>query len=608
MSKRILIDAAHSEEVRVAILDGSKLDDFDLDSTTKRQVKGNVYLAKVIRVEPSLQAAFVDYGVGKHGFLPFSEIHPDYYQIPVDDRRALMDRAIKNAGNNFDFAKADLDDDDIAVAPRSAGGRRKKSASFEDADDLGSDDDYHEAIKQQFYEELKKYKIQEVIKNRQIVLVQVVKEERGNKGATLSTYISLPGRYCVLMPNNIKGSGSGVSRKINNPEARRRLKKILRDINTDENANLIVRTAGQDKTESDIKKDYEYLRNTWGEIKEKTLASTAPSLIHEEGDLIRRTIRDLDRSDVEEILIDGELGYKEAVGYAKALGNSPKKIKLFVGPTPIFHKFGVEEQIETMYYPEVKLPSGGAIVINPTEALVSIDVNSGRATKERNIEETALKTNLEAAAEICRQLKLRDLAGLVVIDFIDMEDVKNNATLEHRMRELLRFDRSRIQIAKISPFGLMEISRQRLRPSLIESNHKVCPHCKGTGYIRSAASSAILMLRLMEEELFNKTSDRIIFNVPENVALYMLNHKRKDLRDLEERYKTSIIINGDVSILNYADYTVERYTTNENDKEYFKEEDTIAKKKKMRKEPEEILKKSKTTSSRKFEKKKWWHF
>jgi ribonuclease E len=604
MSKRILIDAAHSEEIRVAILDNGRLEDFDLESNVKKQVKGNIYLAKVIRVEPSLQAAFVDYGTGKHGFLPFAEIHPDYYQIPVADRKALMDRALKAANHNFTPGE-DLEDDDIAVAPRS--NKRRKGPNFEDADDLGSDDDYHEAIKQQFYEELKKYKIQEVIKNRQIVLVQVIKEERGNKGATLSTYISMPGRFCVLMPNNIKGSGSGVSRKINNSETRRRLKNILKDINTEENFNLIVRTAGADKSASEIKQDYEYLRSTWVEIKDKTLASNAPCLIHEEGDLISRTMRDLDRSDIDEIIIDGEIFYKNACNYAKALGNATKKIKLFEGDIPIFHKFGIEEQIETMYYPEVKLRSGGAIVINPTEALVSIDVNSGRATKERNIEETALKTNLEAAEEICRQLKLRDLAGLVVVDFIDMEDSKNNMTLEHRMRELLRFDRSRIQVAKLSPFGLMEISRQRLRPSVIETNHKVCPHCKGTGYVRSTASVAILMIRMMEEELYSKSSPRVIFNVPEDVAIYMLNHKRKDIRDLEVRYTTSIIVNADAGILNYADYVVERFTQNE--KDFTREEDNAIKKNKMQKENEDVLKNSKTSSSRKFApQKKWWQF
>ena len=482
MTKKILIDATHSEETRVAITENSILEDFEVESITKKEIKGNIYLAKVIRVEPSLQSAFVEYGGLKHGFLPFSEIHPDYFQIPIEDKKALL----------INPSEEEEDDDN----PQDTG-----------VETFSEDED--EIVEKQAEEKrkllLKKYKIQEVIKSGQILLIQVEKEERGNKGAAITTYISLAGRYCVLMPNSNKRVKYGVSRKIPYGEERKELKSILKDLSIPEGMTVIARTAGCNHTYKDILGDYDYLISLWNNIRKTTLASTAPALIHEEGDLIHRTVRDMYKPDIDEILIEGDEGYKEAIDFAKQIGFSElKKIKKYNDKAPLFIENRIETQLEAVQNPIVKLPSGGYLVINPTEALTAIDVNSGRATKERNIEETALKTNIESAIEIGRQLRLRDMGGLVVVDFIDMIDPKHNQAVEQKMREALKKDRAKVQMAKLSQFGLMEISRQRLRPSFLEVSHKVCPHCLGTGFVPSVQTASINLLRHIEEELLKK--------------------------------------------------------------------------------------------------------
>lgn len=553
MTKKILIDATHSEETRVAITENNILEDFEVESITKKEIKGNIYLAKVIRVEPSLQSAFVEYGGVKHGFLPFSEIHPDYFQIPIEDKKALLITSSDEDEEEEDSADTGVEtfsEDEDAIAEKQADEKRKLL--------------------------MKKYKIQEVIKSGQILLIQVEKEERGNKGAAITTYISLAGRYCVLMPNSNKRVKYGVSRKIPYGEERKELKGILKDLPIPEGMTVIARTAGCNRTYKEILNDYNYTIDLWNNIRKTTLASSAPALIHEEGDLIKRTIRDMYRPDVDEILIEGDEGYKQAIDFAKQINfDELKKIKKYNEKAPIFIQNKIEAQLEAVQNPIVKLPSGGYLVINPTEALTAIDVNSGRATKERNIEETALKTNIEAAIEVARQLRLRDMGGLVVIDFIDMTEIKHNQAVEQKMREALKKDRAKIQMAKLSQFGLMEISRQRLRPSFLEVGHKTCPHCLGTGFVPSVQTASINLLRHIEEELLKKATNRIYVAVSSDVALYTLNQKRDDLLELEERYNTSIIINGDDSILNEKSYILEKMDLDKKLGTYFREKEAM---------------------------------
>lgn len=555
----MLIDATHSEQTRVAIIENNILEDFELETITKKEIKGNIYLAKVIRVEPSLQSAFVEYGGAKHGFLPFSEIHPDYFQIPIEDKKALL-------------ISQDIDDEDKDEEKHSDSHTTNSVETFAEDEDEDAERQAEEKRKQL----LRQYKIQEVIKSGQILLVQVEKEERGNKGAAITTYISLAGRYCVLMPNSNKRIKYGVSRKIPYGEDRKNLKAILKDLPIPEGMTVIARTAGCNKTYKELFADYNYMINLWNEIRKKTFASTAPALIHEESDLLRRAIRDMYKADVDEILIEGDEGYKKAVDFAKQIGfDDIKKIKKYNDPAPLFIEYRVEAQLEAVQNPIVKLPSGGYLVINPTEALTAIDVNSGRATKERNIEETALKTNLEAAQEVGRQLRLRDMGGLVVVDFIDMLEPKHNQAVEQKMREALKKDRAKVQMAKLSQFGLMEISRQRLRPSFLEVSHKVCPHCLGTGLVPSVQTASINLIRHIEEELLKKVSKRIYISIPSDVALYTLNQKRNDILELEERYGTSIIINGDDTILNEKSYLIEKMDLDKNLDCYFREKEPI---------------------------------
>ncbi len=565
MAMRMLIDATHPEETRVVVLRGNRLEEFDFESATKKQLKGNIYLAKVTRVEPSLQAAFVEYGGNRHGFLAFSEIHPDYYQIPVADRQALIDEEEEAAareraeedeadessedgrpvehGNvievmtdsaedegavtdvlaedgedepspdapslaadaEFDEPTLEGDPETLEVVADSAAVSSEAPVREDDADgaavvevdstveeigDTEADIEEEVASSRPSRRPRRSYKIQEVIKRRQIMLVQVVKEERGNKGAALTTYLSLAGRYCVLMPNSPRGGG--ISRKIQNPADRKRLKAITSELEMPKGMSVIVRTAGLNRTKPEIKRDYEYLVRMWDSVRTLTLESSAPALVYEEGNLIKRAIRDLYTKDIEEILVEGEEGYREAKDFMRMLIPShAKNVQLYKERVPLFQRFQVETLLDQMFSPTVQLRSGGYVVINPTEALVSIDVNSGRATREHNIEETATKTNLEAAEEIARQLRLRDLAGLIVIDFIDMEDQRNARAVERKLKDCLKNDRARIQIGRISPFGLLEMSRQRLRPGVLEASTLVCPHCRGAGVVRSTESSAL---------------------------------------------------------------------------------------------------------------------
>ncbi len=534
--KKMLIDATHPEETRVVVIKGNRLEDFDVEVATRKQLKSNIYLAKVVRVEPSLQAAFVDYGGNRHGFLAFNEIHPDYYKIPVADREALI------AEQEADGA----DDDDARSSAVGEGG----------VETIGGDDT-DDVTERRPTRSFRNYRIQEVIKRRQIILVQVVKEERGNKGAALTTYLSLAGRYCVLMPNTARGGG--ISRRISNVADRKRLKRFVNEMKIPSGVAVIVRTAGADRTKAEIKRDYDYLLRLWEKIRETTLKSTAPTLVHEEGDLIKRSIRDLYGRDIDEIIVDGEAGYRAAKDFMKLLIPShAKRVQKYTeDATPLFRRFQVENQMEAMHSPVVQLKSGGYIVINPTEALVAIDVNSGRATRQRNIEETALKTNLEAADEVARQLRLRDLAGLVVVDFIDMEVSRNNGQVERRLKEAMRIDRARIQIGRISPFGLLEMSRQRLRPSLFETSFEVCSYCGGTGARRSTESSALHVLRAIEEEGLHNGTGEIAVHVPVTVALYILNQKRSALADIENRYGFTVLLEGDDSLIP-PDHRIER--------------------------------------------------
>ena len=527
MVKKMLIDAAHPEETRVVVMDGHRVDDFDFETQNKRQLRGNIYLAKVTRVEPSLQAAFVEYGGNRHGFLAFGEIHPDYYQIPSADRERLK--------AEVDF----VEPDEPVAATEGAEGE----APIED------DEDEQAALEERRRRILtRRYKIQEVIKRRQIMLVQVVKEERGSKGAALTTYLSLAGRYCVLMPNT--GRGGGISRKITNGADRKRLKKIANELEVPAGMGLIVRTAGAKRTKTEIKRDYEYLIRAWENIRDTTLRSVAPALIYEESSLVKRAIRDLYDKDVEDIHVDGEAAYREAKDFVRMLMPShAKKVNYWKDASPIFTKTGVERQLESIYSPVVNLKSGGYLVINQTEALVSIDVNSGRSTRERNIEQTALKTNLEAAEEAARQMRLRDLAGLVVIDFIDMEDAKNDRLVEKRMKDCLRFDRARVQMGKISAFGLLELSRQRRRTGILEGSSHVCPHCQGTGRIRSVESSALRLLRALDEECARRPGTAFEVRAPAEVALYVLNEKRGTLALMEDSRKVRLRFVSSATIL-----------------------------------------------------------
>ncbi|WP_136645766.1 ribonuclease E/G [Tabrizicola sp. YIM 78059] len=620
MAKKMLIDATHPEETRVVVVDGNKVEEFDFETVNKRQITGNIYLAKVTRVEPSLQAAFVEYGGNRHGFLAFAEIHPDYYQIPVADRKALIEeeRAMARAEEEEEnrrsrrrparpapvteaakaddavaegpegMAVVDLEDDDSdlidagetelvdatpspdgeASAKAEGGENGEGEAPYRAVDHASETDDEIESIAEEdLAEEIapprrpraRRYKIQEVIKVRQIMLVQVVKEERGNKGAALTTYLSLAGRYCVLMPNTARGGG--ISRKITQAADRKRLKEIASEIEVPEGAGLIIRTAGAKRTKPEIKRDYEYLMRLWEQIRELTLKSIAPAKIYEEGDLIKRSIRDLYSREIDEVLVEGEAGYRTAKDFMRMIMPShAKQVIRYNEPTPLFAKYQVEGYLAGMFNPVVQLKSGGYIVIGVTEALVAIDVNSGRATKEGSIEETALKTNLEAAEEIARQLRLRDLAGLIVIDFIDMEERKNNAAVEKRLKEKLKTDRARIQVGRISGFGLLEMSRQRLRPGMLESTTQPCPHCHGTGLIRSDDSMALTVLRALEEEGTRKRSREVLLKAPIGIVNYLINHKREHIALIEARYGMSVRIEADPMLVS-PDYTIEKFKT-----------------------------------------------
>jgi ribonuclease E len=539
MTKRMLIDASHPEETRVVVIHDHQLEDFDFESSTKKQLKGNIYLAKVTRVEPSLQAAFVDYGGQRHGFLAFSEIHPDYYQIPQADRKLLQEPPPADA----EPVEADGAADEVAGE---AVGEGAPVAVSTDPDEEAAEV-FDEQARQRS-RLLRGYKIQEVIKRRQIMLVQVVKEERGNKGAALTTYLSLAGRYSVLMPNT--GRGGGISRKIANPADRARLKAIAREIEVPEGMGLIIRTAGQQRSKLEIRRDYEYSLRLWNDIRELTLRSVAPCTIHEEGALVKRAIRDLYSRDVDEVWVEGEEGYRTARKVMSMLMPSrARRVKLYKDELPLFHRHGVEEQLDGLHQPVLHLRSGGSIVIHTTEALTAIDVNSGRSTRERNIEETALKTNLEAAEEIARQLRLRDIAGLVVIDFIDMAEMRNQRAVERRLREHLKSDRARVQLGRISAFGLLELSRQRLRPSFQELSTQLCPTCNGSGAIRSVESATLQALRVIELEGIKGKAAALAVSLPLAVALYMLNQKRDRLIALEQRYGMKLEIGVDEEMI-----------------------------------------------------------
>jgi ribonuclease E len=594
MTKKMLIDASHAEETRVVVLDGNRLEDFDVETANRKQIKGNIYLAKVIRVEPSLQAAFVEYGGNRHGFLAFGEIHPDYYQIPVADRKRLLEMqaaeeaedalaetetSASRAAQPLDIkpveilaapppedyvtaaepaADENLPQDADAASPESSAPSEDSAPEAENAaevepapapESLGGDgDDAAEAReRRQRQRFLRNYKIQDVIHRRQIMLIQVVKEERGNKGAALTTYLSLAGRYSVLMPNS--PSGGGVSRKITSVADRRRLKEAMAELDVPQGMGLIVRTAGANRPKPEITRDCEYLLRLWDDIRERTMESVAPALIYEEASLIKRTIRDVYTRDVDEVLVDGEEGFHAAQDFMRMLmPNHAQKVRLWTEGQPLFSKHQVEAQLDAMLSPIVQLRSGGYIVINQTEALVAIDVNSGRATRERNIEDTALRTNLEAAEEIAKQLRMRDLAGLIVIDFIDMEVRKNNAAVERKMKDALKNDRARIQVGAISHFGLMEISRQRLRPSLTEASMVVCPHCAGMGHVRSPESAALHILRAIEDEGAKYRAAEIAVTLPPEIAFYLFNHKRERLSAIEARYNMRVIFAPDAAL------------------------------------------------------------
>ena len=585
MGSKMLVDATHAEETRVVVVRGNRIEEFDFESAARKQLKGNIYLAKVTRVEPSLQAAFVEYGGNRHGFLAFSEIHPDYYQIPVADRQALLREQEEDDANeredDADEAEASGEAQSLqaseepqlaseVVEPEDAGEEQaaeeasagadtqvqeapalgdtgngvetvEEDAESQKIESVGAEDALEEVPRRPRRAPRRQYKIQEVIKRRQIILVQVVKEERGNKGAALTTYLSLAGRYCVLMPNTARGGG--ISRKITDAGDRRRLKEVARDVEVPQGMGLIVRTAGAQRTRPEIKRDFDYLMRLWENVRDLTLHSTAPALVYEEGSLIKRSIRDLYTKDVDEVFVEGEAAYREAKDFMKMLMPShAKNVKLYKDTRPLFSKHQTESQLDALYSPTVTLPSGGYIVMNQTEALVSVDINSGKATREHNIEDTALKTNLEACDEIARQLRLRDLAGLVVIDFIDMEENRNNRAVERRLKEALKNDRARIQVGRISHFGLMEMSRQRLRPGLLEGSSRPCPHCEGRGIVRSISSCGLSVLRAIEEHLINRKAEHLTVKCTREVASYVLNEKRDNLLAIEQAYGISVFI------------------------------------------------------------------
>ena len=575
MAKRMLIDASQPEETRVVVLSGDILEGFDFETAAKKSLKGNIYLAKVVRIEPSLQAAFVDFGGNRHGFLAFNEIHPDYYRIPIADREALLAEEARMASDtegNDDNGENDKAGENVATlnavvdktisettqadTGETEGDRAEKSdaveqdeksVEFADLETVGGDIDENIAPKRELA--TRRYKIQEVIKRSQILLVQVTKEERGTKGAALTTRISLAGRYCVLMPNTARRGG--ISRKIADPADRRKLKTILDGLSIPEGIAVIVRTAGHERAKAEIKRDYEYLMCLWNEIRDSTLKSSAPSLVYEEANIIKRAIRDLYSRDMEEVLVDSEDGYRLAKESMRMLTPShAKRVKRYRdGDTPLFSHFHVEDQINAIHNHTVRLKAGGYIVIDQTEALVSIDVNSGRSTRERNIEETALRTNLEAADEIARQLRLRDMAGLIVIDFIDMDEQRNCSKVEKCIKEALKTDRARIQIGRISAFGLLEMSRQRLRPSLHEISTRTCPHCDGRGVIRSVESTALHVLRALEEESARNRSPELSVYVPPKVDLYILNQKRDILSAMESRHGFRVTVHHDGTLI-----------------------------------------------------------
>lgn len=544
MSTKMLIDARHPEETRVAVVKGNRIEDFDFEAAAKRQLKGNIYLAKVTRVEPSLQAAFVEYGGNRQGFLPFSEIHPDYYQIPVEDREALLKEEA-----------ADHAEEDEAVEPAGEDGEEEREGG-DAPETVGGDDVEEQAMRRRRMNLRRRYKIQEVIKRRQILLIQVVKEERGGKGAALTTYLSLAGRYSVLMPNTTHGGG--ISRKISSQADRKQLKAIMADMKLPKGMGCIIRTAGLKRSRSEIKRDFEYLTRLWDDIRDMTLKSVAPCLIYEDSNLIKRAIRDIYSREIDEILIEGEAGYRAAKDFMRLLMPShARKVQLYREAVPLYFKYPVESQLDTMYQPIVQLKSGGYIVINPTEALVSIDINSGRSTREHNIEETAVKTNLEAADEIARQLRLRDMAGLVVIDFIDMEEGRHIRNVEKRLKEALKPDRARIQVGRISNFGLMEMSRQRLRTGVLEASTHVCPTCNGSGTVRTTESSALHAFRGLEEEAARGKFSILVLKVPTEVAIYLLNRKRAEIGELERIFGVSVEVLPSADVAG-AEYAIEK--------------------------------------------------
>jgi ribonuclease E len=568
MTMRMLIDARHREETRVAVVKGNRIEEFDFESAERKQLKGNIYLAKVTRVEPSLQAAFVDYGGNRHGFLAFSEIHPDYYQIPKEDRDALLREEAEHAAQEAALRDEDGDDDDhhddhdhddhgdvemvershdddedgegeAAEGEESSGGDRGRGRRKR-----GGNGDEAEALRQRRMNLRRRYKIQDVIRRRQVLLVQVVKEERGNKGAALTTYLSLAGRYCVLMPNT--AHGGGISRKISSAADRKRLKGIMADLKLPPTMGCIVRTAGLQRTKVEIKRDFDYLARLWDGIREETLKSSAPALVYGDSDLMKRAIRDIYNRDIDEVIVEGEDGYRQAKDFMKLLMPShARKVKQYADAVPLFQRAGVEEQLSAMYHPVVQLKSGGYLVINPTEALVSIDINSGRSTREHSIEQTATATNLEAAQEIARQLRLRDMAGLVVIDFIDMDHGSNVRKVEKAMKEALKNDRARIQVGRISAFGLMEMSRQRLRTGVLEASTRQCPHCEGTGLVRTASSAGLSALRLIEDEAARGRGSVLTLRASQEAAFYVLNKKRFELAEIEDRYGVTIEVAPD---------------------------------------------------------------
>src|SRR5712671_5942646 len=684
MPNKMLIDATHPEETRVVVLRGNRVEEFDFESASRKQLRGNIYLAKVTRVEPSLQAAFVDYGGNRHGFLAFSEIHPDYYQIPAADRQALIDeeeraaraadaeadhragrraerdrerqsgrrrdrvrsRAVETTDSEADTEieaeamaaasevmappagelegrhdeaseepwtpaptsdttaesipeestaaglaeaseipvepQADRADDGSAESVTAAAGDAGGDHATADnaAGDPATNDnvtevngngagteeetvesvggaDAMEEVPERMYRPRRQYKIQEVIKRRQVMLVQVVKEERGTKGAALTSYLSLAGRYSVLMPNTARGGG--ISRKITSAEDRRRLKEVVQDLEVPEGMGVILRTAGASRTKTEIKRDFEYLLRMWETVRDLTLKSTAPTLVYEEGSLVKRSIRDLYNKDIDEVIVAGDAAYRDARDFMRMLMPShAKNVKPYHDSQPILAKYGIESQLDAMFSPVVQLRSGGYIVLNQTEALVAIDVNSGRATREHHIEDTALKTNLEASEEISRQLRLRDLAGLIVIDFIDMDEKRNNRAVERRLKECLKHDRARIQVGHISHFGLLEMSRQRIRSSVLESSTEKCPHCGGTGHVRSVSSVALQLLRSLDEMLLKGPTHNLIIRTRNEIALYLLNQKRAHLRMLEERFQIAIMVNADATIGGQVSFVIEK--------------------------------------------------